>query len=413
MNQPRPDIAELARMKRRPRRRWWVAGLVLALAGGAALWLDRGDDGAPAIRYDTAEVTRGDLLVTVIATGTVQPTVRVDISSELSGTIAAVEADFNESVREGQVLARLDDTRLRAQVANAGAQLASARARLDSARATATETAEALGSAEALDRRGLATRPVTVSARAAHDRALAAVAMAEADVTLAEANLDAQRLDLEKTAIRAPIDGIVLDRTVEKGQIVAATLNAPVLFTLAGDLSRMELRVGIDEADIGRVRVGQEADFTVDAWPGRSFAATITQIRYAPDATQGVVTYTAVLSVENPELALRPGMTATATITVSREADRLLVPLAALRYAPAEAGGGSRGGGGLLGLIMPAAPRPASGVVDGTSIWLLREGRPQRVRVTPGASDGSRIAITTDEVRQGDRVILSQRGGGG
>ncbi len=412
MSQPRPDIAELARMKRRPPRRWWVAGLVLALAGGAALWLGHGDDGASAIRYDTAEVTRGDLLVTVIATGTVQPTVRVDISSELSGTIAAVEADFNESVREGQVLARLDDTRLRAQVANAGAQLASARARLDSARATATETAEALDSAEALDRRGLATRPVTVSARAAHDRALAAVAMAEADVTLAEANLDAQRLDLEKTVIRAPIDGIVLDRTVEKGQIVAATLNAPVLFTLAGDLSRMELRVGIDEADIGRVRVGQEADFTVDAWPGRSFAATITQLRYAPDATQGVVTYTAVLSVENPDLALRPGMTATATITVDREADRLLVPLAALRYAPAE-GGGSRGGGGLLGLIMPSPSRPQAGAVDGTSIWVLRAGRPQRVRVTPGASDGSRIAITTDELRQGDRVILGQRGGGG
>ncbi|WP_232831337.1 efflux RND transporter periplasmic adaptor subunit [Pseudogemmobacter bohemicus] len=203
--------------------------------------------------------------MTVIATGTVQPTTRVEISSELSGTLATVDAEYNQTIAAGEVLARLDDTKLKAQVLNSGAQLTASRARLDSARATVTETADALDSAEALDRRGLNTRSVIIAARAAHDRAVAAVGIANADVTLAEANLASARADLDKAVIRSPIDGIVLDRAAEKGQIVAASLNAPVLFTLAEDLRRMELRVSVDEADIGRVQPGQEATFTVDA----------------------------------------------------------------------------------------------------------------------------------------------------
>jgi HlyD family secretion protein len=408
----RPDLARLGRMKGRRRGRGWL-WLLLILAGlGAGGWFWANRPAAP-IRYDTVAVERGALTVTVTATGTVQPTTQVDISSELSGTLAAVEVDFNDEVTEGQVLARLDDTKLRAQVTNAEAQLVAARAKLASAEATVSETADALDSASALDSRGLSTRSVYISAKAAHDRALAAVESAQADVTLAEANLALQKADLEKAEIRSPIKGIVLNRTAEKGQIVAATLNAPVLFTLAEDLTRMELQVAVDEADIGRVAVGQKASFTVDAYPGQPFEAVITSLRYAPDDTEDVVSYTAVLSVANDKLLLRPGMTATATITVAEQADVLLVPSAAMRYAPPVTQSASRSGSGLLGYILPARRSSDNrGAANGTGLYVLRDGVPVRVKVTPGATDGSRIAIATDELKEGDEVIVSQSTGG-
>ena len=371
---------------------------------------------ATATIYDTREVTKGELLVTVVATGTVQPTTQVEISSELSGTLLTVDADFNAEVTEGQVLARLDDTKLAAQVLNSEASLQASKARLASAEATVTETTEALRQADVLGERGLNARTVVIAARAAQDRALASVEIAKADVSLAEANLASVRADLEKAEIRSPINGIVLSRTAEKGQIVAASLNAPVLFTLAEDLRRMELRVAIDEADIGRVAVGQEASFTVDAWPGRGFEAVITSLRFAPDTSEtSVVTYTAVLSVKNDELLLRPGMTATATITVSREEDALLVPVAALRYAPPVQTSSSRSGQGLMGFIMPAPPGRGGGnratQADGSGVWVLRSGQPERIRATPGASDGSNIVVTSKDLKAGDQVILSQREG--
>lgn len=406
----RPDIAGLARMPRRRGRRWlWIA-LLVALAGAAA-WYEWGGSGEASIRYDTEPVVLGDLEVTVIATGTVQPTTQVELSSELSGTIASVDVDYNDPVTEGQVLARLDDTKLRAAVTNARAQLASARAKLFSAEATVTETTEALSSAEALDRRGLNTRQTIVSARAAHDRATAAVEMARADVTLAEANLSAQEADLDKAEIRSPINGIVLTRAAEKGQIVAASLNAPILFTLAEDLSRMELRVSVDEADIGRVQVGQEASFTVDAFPGRRFEARITSLRYAPDDSASVVSYTAVLTFSNGDMLLRPGMTATATITIARDRDVMKVPLAALRYAPPVTADTSRSGRGLLGLILPGpGGRDTTATrVDGSGLWVLRDGTPVRVKITPGANDGTSIAVASGDLAPGDEVILGQR----
>ncbi len=333
MPDTRPDLATLAKMPRRRRRPWlWLSLLAAALLAAGWVWSARSPSGT--VRYDTTPVETGDLTVTVTATGTVQPTTRIDISSELSGTLASVEVDFNDEVTEGQVLARLDDTNLRARLTTAEAQLAAAKARVTQAEATASETTETWTSTQELDDRGLATRSTVVAAKAAHDRAMAAVEIARADLQLAEASLAEAQSDLEKAVIRSPITGIVLDRAAEKGQIVAATLNAPVLFTLAEDLGRMELQVDIDEADIGRVAVGNEASFTVDAYPGQTFPALITQLRYAPEETEGVVTYKAVLTVENDKRLLRPGMTATAIITVSKQEGVLLVPMAALRYAP-------------------------------------------------------------------------------
>jgi HlyD family secretion protein len=251
-----------------------------------------------------------------------------------------------------------------------------------------------------------------ISARAAHDRAVAAVEIARADVTLAETALAEAQADLGKAVIRAPIRGIVLDRAAEAGQIVAATLNAPILFTLAEDLTRMDLQVAVDEADIGRVKVGQTADFTVDAYPGQTFRATITSLRFAPDDTEDVVTYTAVLSVANDGLLLRPGMTATATITVAEETDALLVPVAALRYAPPRTDSESRSGRGLLGYILPTRPPGAGnarGASDGSAIYVLRDGSPVRVGITPGATDGTQIVVVSDDLQEGDEVILFQR----
>jgi HlyD family secretion protein len=353
---------------------------------------------------------RGDLTVTVAATGTLQPTTQVDVSSELAGTLQSVEVDYNDTVSVGQVMARLDTSKLAASVANAEAQEASARARLMQAEATATEVAETLATQKELSERGIATRREMVSVEANDARARAALDMARADLTLVKANLALARADLDKAVIRSPIQGMVLNRKAEAGQIVGPGLNDPVLFVLAEDLARMELLANVDEADIGQVEVGQAAVFTVDAFDGLSFDATITQVRYASEVTDDVVTYKAVLAVENPDLRLRPGMTATATITVAEEQGALLVPNAALRWAPPRASGGQAGAAGLAGLILPsAASRMGSAAVGtGRSIWVLRDGAPVEVAVEIGANDGRMSVVTGEGLAEGDAVITDQ-----
>jgi len=411
MPSPTDDLSSILARQGGRKRRWpWVLLLVVLIAGGG-WYASRAAEQQPDVTYRTEAVTRGVLSVTVTATGSVQPTTQVDVSSELSGTLAEVSVDFNEPVAVGQVLARLDDTKVRAQLANAEASLSAARARLAQAEATARESAENLSQQRELDRRGVSARRDLVSFEAADARAQAAVDIARADLTLAEANLELVRADLDKTILRSPVKGIVLNRAVEPGQIVASSLNAPVLFTLAEDLTRMELRVDVDEADIGRVAVGQTATFTVDAHPSRTFPATITQVRQAPEETNGIVTYKAILSVDNPDGLLRPGMTATAVITVSERADALLVPNAALRYSPpvTETTTGS-GGRGLLGLIMPRPPRSGGGGGSGTgrSVWVLEGGTPREVAVTVTDSDGTSSAVTSDVLAEGDAVITDQ-----
>ena len=414
MPRPDPSPADLqALIARKPRRRWpWLLAALL-LAGLGWLYLDR-QGGEAAVSYQTEPVTRGALSVTVTATGTVQPTTEVEVSSELSGTVAAVAVDFNSEVTVGQELARLDDTRFAAEVATASARLAGAEAALAQARASAREAAENRASQAALDKRGIITRLALVSAEALDERARAAVAMAEADLDLARANLDLAKRDLDKTVLRSPIEGVVLSRTAETGQIVAATLNAPVLFTLAENLEQMELQVDIDEADIGRIRVGQQASFTVDAFPGRVFPARIMQVRFAPEVTDGVVTYKAVLTVDNDDLLLRPGMTATATITVAEVADALIVPNAALRYAPPQAVEAAQRGGGLIGLIAPRPPGAgqAAGLADGRSIWVLRGGQPVQVAITLGETDGRFTTVSGEGLAEGDLAITDQSTGG-
>lgn len=415
------DLAKLLAGRRR-RRLWPWLVLVLALGGGAATWalaLRPGPSGA-ALRYTTEAARRGDLLVTVTATGTVEPTTQVTISSELSGTIATVEVDYNDRVEPGQTLATLDDVKRRAQVTNAEASLKVAEGQLEQARATAVEAEAIYLQQKAINERGIGAVRDLITYQAAHERAQAALTVAEANLQLGQANLDSARDDLDKMVLRSPIRGVVLDRAAETGQIVASSLNAPTLFTLAEDLALMKLLVDVDEADIGKVAVGNRATFTVDAFPGRVFPAEITQVRLAPVTTNNVVTYKAQLSVENPDLSLRPGMTATAVIEVTRISDALVIPNAALRYAPPQASDPARGaqspaGRGLVGLIMPRRPSNgtrAQGRAARGQIYVLRDGAPLALGATTGDSDGRVTVVTGGDLAEGDLVITGQYTGG-
>lgn len=399
------DRAGQGRTRRRRLSFAAAAAVALSIAGAWYLASTSGE----AVVYDTDPALVGTLTITVGATGTVQPTTQVEISSELSGTLASVDVDFNDRITVGQPLAQLDDTKLKAQVANAEASHAAAEARVEQAAATLREAEVNYETQKELDRRGVTTHREFVAYQAAHDRAKAALAIAEADRTLAEANLALIRADLSKAVIRSPINGVVLDRSADVGQIVASSLSAPTLFTLAEDLSRMELLVDIDEADIGRVSVGNPAVFTVDAFDDRTFPARIVSVRYAPENTEGVVTYKAVLSIDNSDLSLRPGMTAAATITVDEVPDALSVSNAALRYAPPQIAEDQASGGGLLGLIMPRRPTGNGAMADaGRSLWVLRDGVATRVPVEIGVSDGRRSVVLSGEIAAGEAVITDQ-----
>jgi HlyD family secretion protein len=354
-----PEVRERLGLEGSGRRRWlkpvlWIAALALLLAG-FLVWRARGaDDGAPS--YVTAPVERGDLTVTVTATGTLEALDTVEVGSEVSGRVLAVHVDFNDRVTAGQILATLDPEQARARADEASAQVAAASAGLVRAQATAAEAQQNLARTRRLAESGVLSSQELDGAEATAQRSAAEVASARAQASVAQASLVSARSALEKTAVRSPIDGVVLARSVEPGQTVAASLQAPVLFTLARDLGQMTLHVDVDEADVGKVREGAEATFTVDAHPGREFPSQVVSLRNVATTDQNVVTYEAVLAVENRELLLRPGMTATAMIQAERKADVLLVPNAALRFTPPEVttaeGGGPRGG-----LFIPGVTR--------------------------------------------------------
>src|SRR5512138_1873141 len=360
-NVSEPDLASPIAMNLEPPSPWkrWAKWLVLGIAALVVLFLIFGRSGTKAPQYVTQEVTRGDLTVTVTATGNLEPRNQVDIGSELSGTIRTVSVDVNDQVKAGQVLTKLDTTRLEAQVLQARSSLASAEARvlqsvagLKQARANLAR----LQKVRELSNNKLPSQQDMDVAESAVAQGEGEDAAARAAVAQANAHLDAVKTDLSKTDIKSPINGVVLVRSVEPGQTVASSLQAPVLFTLAEDLKKMELHVAVDEADIGSVQVGQDASFAVDAFPNRQFHAKITRVDFASNNTQksnsssssgggsgssatstGVVTYETVLEVDNSDLLLRPGMTATAEIVTTNIQGATLVPNAALRFTPSGA----------------------------------------------------------------------------
>lgn len=389
--------------------KWGVLAVVIIAA--AYFTFIRG--GAKAVSYTTQEVITGDLTVTVTATGNLEPRNQVEIGSELSGTVAKVNVDVNDEVKEGQVLAVLDTTRLQAQVLQAESSLQSAEARVLQADASAKEARANLARLQKvreLSGNKLPSEQDMDVAEAAVARADGELAAAKAAVAQARATLETVRTDLSKTEIRSPINGVILVRSVEPGQTVAASLQAPVLFIMAEDLKKMELHVSVDEADVGAVAVGQEATFTVDAYPNRRFSAHITQVHFASSNTKssasssggsqasatstGVVTYETVLEVDNPELLLRPGMTATAEIVTTSIEEAVLVPNAALRFAPVTTTAAPRSRGPLSAIMPTFRMRGARGGQQqgaGSRMgraYILENGEPALVMFRAGATDG-------------------------
>lgn len=415
-----PSVAQRIGLGTRAARRWrrWVPwGVLVSLGLGAAglALIDTAHKDGPL--YQTAEVHRGDLEVEVTATGKLQPVTQVDVGTEVSGTIQSVAVDFNDRVKLGEVMARLDPDQSRAKERQSAAALALAKAGVDEAQATANETGNKLRRTRDLIAKRLASPEELDTAEAAAERAVAALAVARAKVDQAQAQLDSDRRTLEKTVIRSPIDGIVLNRVVEPGQTVAASLQTPVLFTLAENLTQMELKVDVDEADVGQVREGQTAVFTVDAYPDRTFPATITEVRFAPETINGVVTYGALLSVDNGDLALRPGMTATADILVREERDVLLVPNAALRFMPPRQAG-TRSTPNLLSMLLSRPRRgarssgePAEKKPKGAVVWVLRDGAPASVEIQTGPTDGALTQVLGGQLDAGAEVLVGIESG--
>ena len=396
-------------------RRWTL----IALAGiGAvilfALFSGNGDDASG--RYLTEDAVAGKLVVSISASGTLQPTRSVDVGSELSGTLEAVLAEENDRVTKGQVIARLDMAKLRDAVAKSQAALAAAEA--DVAQNTAT-LGEARANLERLRRVAelsggkVPSKSELETGEASYERAVANLASARASVSQAKATLQTDETNIQKASIRSPINGVVLTRKVEPGQTVAAQMTTPVLYTIAEDLTQMELQVKVDEADVSSVQLGQPASFTVSAWPGRSFPATIRRVGLGSTTTDNVVTYKTVLSVANDDLALRPGMTATARIVTANRENALLVPNAALRFSPPTTSA-AKSSGSILSRLLPRPPQPrkqqqaqaVSAPGAARQVWVLRDGQPAAVSVQTGVSNGRQTEITGGELQAGMAVIV-------
>ena len=410
------SLESLGGARTRPWVRLLLVALVIALcAGGYAWW--RSSAGTDTTRYGTDEAVRGNLVVTVTATGNLQPTNKVDVGSELSGIMDKVLVDENDRVRKGQVLAQLDLSRLTDQAARSRSALAAAQAKVMQTQATVREAQaniERLRQVQQLSGGKVPSQAEMSTAEASLARAEADEASARASVADTTAALRSDETNVRKASIRSPIDGVVLTRKVDPGQTVAASFQAPVLFTIAEDLRQMDLQVDVDEADVGQVRDGQQGTFTVDAYPGRRYPAAVKRVDFGSQVKDNVVTYPTLLQVSNDDLSLRPGMTATAEITTVRRNDVLLVSNAALRFtppAPAAAAAGQNAGfvSRLIPHVPPAAPRRAT--VKGTTsgeqrVYVLREGQPVPVSVTVGASDGRRSEITGGSLAAGDAVIV-------
>lgn len=358
-----------------------------------------GDNGGQQGRFLTEEAARGNLVVTISASGTLQPTRSVDVGSELSGTLEAVLVEENDHVKRGQVVARLDTSKLEDAVAKSRATLAQMEATVAEARANLNRL-----------RHVARLSGGKVPSKTELETAEATLKRAEANEGSARAALKTDETNIRKAVIRSPIDGVVLTRKVEPGQTVVAAMTTPVLFVIAEDLTKMELQVKVDEADVGTVQLGQPSSFTVSAWPGRDFPATIERVGIGSTVTDNVVTYKTVLSVANDDFALRPGMTATARIVTAKRENALLVANAALRFAP-PAANAPASQGSIVSRLLPRPPQPQKKPMQSPSsgtpqVWVLRDGQPVALPVQTGVSNGRQTEILGGELKEGMAVIV-------
>jgi HlyD family secretion protein len=360
----------------------------------------------------TERVRRGDIVVTVSATGTLEPTRKVDVGCEVSGTVKTMEADYNDHVKFGQVLARLDTAKFELSVAQSKAALENAKATVLLKEASLKDADREYKRQKVLNLEDAVAQSKLDEKETAFEKAVAELAGAKAEVIRYQAALESAETELSKAIIRSPINGIVLSREVEPGQTVAATYATPTLFKLAEDLSRMKLQVDVDEAVISQVKEGQEATFTVDAYLDRPFRARTIQARLGSTTTSGVVTYKTILSVDNSDLSLRPGMTATASITVKRVENALMIPNAALRFTP-PVKKKKKSFEGLGKMLLPTPPvQPKAQETDGRNkdvshqVWQVKDRLLFPIPVTLGATDGKWTEMLTGELEPGMALAI-------
>jgi HlyD family secretion protein len=372
--------------------RWLtVAAIILLAAVGSYLIIDSDGD---EVSYRTGVLSRGDVVLSISATGTVNPVTTVQVGSQVSGTIAHLYADFNDVVKEGQLLAQLDPTFLQASVNEQRANVSRARAQVNEAERNFTRTSDLFAK--------------DLVSQAEMDVATTGVESARATLLQAEASLDRAEVNLRFATIRSPIKGVVISRNVDVGQTVAASLQAPTLFSIAKDLRKMQVEATVDEADIGNVKTGQLVTFRVDAHPDDAFEGNIVQVRLGPTLNQNVVTYTVIIEVSNPELKLMPGMTATVTIEVSRKDDVIRAPLQAVRFRPpveesnnadTPAGRGSNGSEGR------PDGKERGGPKRGSHLWVLREGKLVAIPARFGLQDLQFAEVLETGLKEGDEVV--------
>jgi HlyD family secretion protein len=399
--------------KRKKGRRKWIRyfALLALLAAGAYGYQYWAAQSVTKIVYTSEVAIIADMVIEVSASGTLQPLTKVDVSSEQSGVVREVRFRENDFVKKGDVLAILDTTTLFAQVERAEATVIASKARIADAKTTLKELEQTLERAKSLKARGTLSVQDFEGAIAKRDRAESSVLSADADLAVSEAELRVQQAGLAKSTIYAPIDGIILTRSVDPGQTVAASLSAPILFVIAEDLKRMKLEAAIDEADIGMVAEGQKAKFKVDAYSDKDFDASITQIAFASQTTDNVVSYQAELDVDNTALSLRPGMTANVDVIVREAKDILTVPNGVFRYQPVVAD--RKKSFNLTSLFIPRFPRtPAKQApkiaADGSrTVYVLQNEMPVATQVKTGSTDGTRTEILSG-LKDGDQIVTAE-----
>ncbi len=361
-----------------------ISGIIIVIViAGFILFRNRGNEP----KFGTDKIIRGDIEMAVSATGTVNPVTTVLVGTQVSGTIKELYVDFNSPVKKGQLIARIDPALFEAQVNQAKANFLSAKANLEKAGATLVDAKRTMDRNKELFSKNLVARSDLDTAETNHETANASVSAAKSQVAQTEAALNLAETNLRYTKIVSPVDGIVISRNVDVGQTVAASFQTPTLFTIAQDLTKMQIDTNVDEADIGKVIVGQDVEFTVDAYPDITFKGKVWQVRNAPITIQNVVTYDVVIIVGNPELKLKPGMTANVSIIISTKKDILKIPNAVLRFKPSEKG--------------PAAPEG-----KGPGVWILEKDKLKRIPVSPGISDGNYTELVSGDLKGGQEVIV-------
>jgi len=395
-----------------PIKKWLVrAAVVLVVGGGIAGFVRyRAAHKEPDIRFETVKVDRGRIVAKVTATGTLSALVTVQVGSQVSGRLQEIKVDFNSPVKKGQVIAKIDPQLFLAALEQARANLLAAQSNLAKAKVQALEADRQYERSQALGERKLLAPADLQTAEANAGVAHAQIDAASASLAQAKASLHQAEVNLAYTTIVSPIDGTVVSRNVDVGQTVAASFQAPVLFVLAEDLRKMQVDTSVAEADVGRLKPGMPASFAVDAYPGKRFQGTIRQIRNAPQTVQNIVTYDAVIDVANPELELKPGMTANVTFVYAEKDQVLRVPSSALRFRPAP-DLMTRAGASATPAASTGRPRGGRREVSNQrTVWVLRNNQPASVTITTGVSDGTVAELVQGELKEGDQLVTDVSG---